>query len=257
VHSACRTIREDILKASHTTRHGHIPTCFSVVEMLYTVYQVMVHDPARPEDANRDIFILSKGHAALAHYCVLAHLGYFPETGPATMGQAGSNFGCHADRTKVPGVEASAGSLGHGIGMAVGVALAFRLQHSPRKVYTLIGDGESNEGAVWEAIMAAASLGLSNLRILFDFNMSQTRCLQITNPAERFRAFGCETIDVNGHDVEALVAALSRPADRPTVIVARTTKGYGCPTLVNDMFAWHRRAPNDEELGQLMAELHA
>ena len=146
-----KEIRENILRVSNSSGHGHIPTCFSVVEMLRAVYETMRHNPGKPDWAERDIFILSKGHAALGLYCTLAHYGYFPVSDAFSLGAFESRFGCHADRFKVPGVELSTGSLGHGIGVAAGMALAFKLLRNSRRVFVLIGDGESNEGTVWEA----------------------------------------------------------------------------------------------------------
>ena len=168
-----------------------------------------------------------------------------------------SKYGCHPDRHKVPGVEVSTGSLGHGIGVAVGMALAFRLQGSPRRVYTLIGDGEANEGSTWEAIMVAVNLGLDNLTILLDFNKSQVRSLQIHNPAERLRAFGCEVFEVDGHDVAELRAALRAGNDGVKAVVGHTVKGYGCRTLEQNIFEWHRKSPDDAQLKQLLGELEA
>lgn len=251
----CKEIRKDILTASKMSGNGHIPTCFSVVEMLYAVYQSMKHDPKNPSWSERDIFVLSKGHASLAHYCVLARLGYFPVEDVRTFGGFQSRFGCHEDRFKVPGIEVSTGSLGHGIGVATGIALALKLKASARRVYVLIGDGESNEGSVWEAIMIAVNLKLQNLTYLYDNNHSQVRCLQIPNPVERFESFGCEVCEAEGHDVSLLMDALSKPRSAPKVIVANTAKGYGCRTFVQDMFAWHRRSMNDQEFEQLMNEL--
>ena len=183
----CRKIRSEILTISHKSGHGHIPTSFSIVEMLCAVYQTMRHDPKRPDMPDRDLFVLSKGHASLGFYCVLAGHGYFDFEDVYAFGAFDSKFGCHPDRTKVPGAEASTGSLGHGIGLAVGMALAAKIAGTPRRVYTLIGDGESNEGTVWEAIMVATNLKLDNLTVLYDHNHSQGRCLPIPNPAERFR----------------------------------------------------------------------
>ena len=254
---ACREIRKNILAASHASGHGHIPTSFSVVEMLEAVYETMQHDPANPQWDQRDVFLLSKGHAALGLYAVLAQQGYFPVAELKTFGAFMSRLGCHPDRLKVPGAEVSTGSLGHGIALAVGMALAFRLQNSPRRAYTLVGDGESNEGSVWEAVMVAANLQLSNLTILYDSNRSQIRSLHIPNPAERLAAFGCDTIEVDGHHLEAIKAALGRPADRPKAVVCNATKGYGCPTLSDNVFEWHRKSPDDEQLKQLMGELDA
>lgn len=250
-------IRADILRISQISGHGHIPTCFSVVEALLATYSVMRHDPAQPQWDGRDLFILSKGHAALGHYCTLAALGYFDIAEVDDFGRYESRFGCHADRLKVPGIEVSTGSLGHGIGVAVGMALAAKTTGSDRRVFVLVGDGEANEGTVWEAAMVAADRGLDNLCVIYDHNRSQGRCLQITNPAERWSSFGFDTTEVDGHDMDALIAALGRRSDQPRAVIARTVKGYGCKTLVDDVFAWHRRSPDEALLAQLMEELHA
>lgn len=255
MHPSCKKIRRDILASSRASGHGHIPTSFSIVEMLYAAYDGMKHDPARPDWNERDIFVLSKGHAALGFYCVLANAGYFPIEEIKAFGAFMSNYGCHPDRRKVPGVEVSTGSLGHGIGVAVGMALAFKIEGSPRRVYTLIGDGEANEGSVWEAIMIAVNLKLANLTILVDLNNSQVRSLQIRNPAERLRAFGCEVFDVNGHDVDQLKAAIHAEGNTVKAVVANTIKGYGCPTLEENIFEWHRKSPDDAQLAQLLLEL--
>lgn len=253
----CRKIRENILRCSFQSGHGHIPTSFSVVEPLVAVYATMQHDPKNPKWEDRDYFLLSKGHAALGYYCVLSAFGYLPEEECATIGKGGSRLGCHPDRLKVPGVEASTGSLGHGIGIAVGMALGMKIRKSPRHVYVLIGDGESNEGSVWESIMIAVDQKLNNLTVLYDNNRSQVRCLQLPNPAERFRAFQCDVQEVDGHDLNAMLEALDRPAAAPRVIVCHTRKGQGCPTMMADFHAWHRRSPNAQELEVLLKELYA
>ncbi len=254
---AARLVRENILRVSHRSGHGHIPSCFSVVESLLAVYAAMRHDPAAPGRDDRDRFVLSKGHAALAHYCVLARQGYFPVDEVERFGGYCSTFGCHADRHKVPGVEASTGSLGHGIALAVGMALGLRIQGAASRVYTLVGDGEANEGSVWEALLAAADLRLANLTVLYDDNRSHGRGLQISNPTEKLAAFGCHVHEVDGHDLDALSSALAAPTDRVKAVVARTVKGFGCPTLASNHYAWHRRSPNDAELAQLLEELNA
>jgi transketolase len=255
---ASRRIRENILSISHYSGHGHIPTCFSVVEMIRAVYETMQHDPGKPDWSERDVFILSKGHAALGLYTVLSHYGYFSIEDVFSFGAFESRFGCHADRFKVPGVELSTGSLGHGIGVAVGFAMGFKLSNNERRVYTLIGDGESNEGTVWEAAMVAANLQLDNLTVLLDNNCSQSRCLPVTEPASRFVSFGFDAVAVDGHNLDALKNALAMPPKkgRPRAIVAETIKGKGCPTLAEDVFAWHRRSPNEDELKVLLEELH-
>jgi transketolase len=252
-----KEIRENILRISHHSGHGHIPTCFSIIELLRAVYETMRHDPKHPDWGERDLFILSKGHAALGLYATLAQYGYFPIADVFSFGAFEAMFGCHADRFKVPGVELSTGSLGHGIGVAAGMALGFKLSGSHRKVYVVIGDGESNEGTVWEAAMVAANRQLENLTVLFDNNCSQSRCLPIAMPEEKFSAFGFHVLAVDGHDLSALKEALQRPAaGMPRVIVAHTTKGMGCPSLVSDVFAWHRRSPNSNELKILLGELN-
>jgi transketolase len=257
MNEACRQIRRDLLAVAYHSGNGHLPTCFSVVEMIYAAYGVMKHDPANPKWEQRDLFILSKGHAALALYSVLGELGYFPPEDVFTLGRKGSIFGCHPDRTKIPGIEASTGSLGHGIGLATGMALAFKIQKCERRVFTLVGDGESNEGSVWEAVMVAAHQKLSNLTVLYDDNRSHARGLPIENPAERFRAFGCEVDEVDGHDVDALKAACAKQGETVRVVVARTVKGHGCKTLVDNVYEWHRRSPNDAEMPLLLEELNA
>ncbi len=252
---ACREIRRSILNASRNSGHGHIPTSFSIVELLCSVYETMKHDPKNPQWDGRDIFILSKGHGALGFYAVLSHYGYFPQEELKTFGAFQSRLGCHPDRFKVPGAEASTGSLGHGIALAVGVALAFKMQKSPRQVYTLVGDGEANEGSVWEAIMVATHQKLDNLTILYDSNRSQVRSMHIPNPADRLKAFGCVTYEVDGHDLGALKAAIKKPADNVRAVVAETTKGHGCTTLTANMFEWHRKSPKPEEMEVLLKEL--
>ena len=253
----CKEIRQDILKISHASGHGHIPTCFSIVEILYAVYSFMRHNSKKPTWDERDILILSKGHAALGHYCVLAHFGYFPIEEVYSFGSFQSKFGCHADRFKVPGIEASTGSLGHGIGIAVGVALAFKLKNSKRKVYTVIGDGESNEGSVWEAILVADSLKLDNLSVIYDNNMSHSRGLQVTDPGKKLEAFGCNVMQVDGHDVDALKRVFSEKTQRLRAVVADTVKGYGCSTLTENQYEWHRKSPSDDQLKTLLEELDA
>ena len=255
--SICRDIRKQILQVAKESGHGHIPTCFSIVETLWAVYSVLRHDPKNPLWKERDLFILSKGHGALAYYCVLAKLGYFPPDEINTLGGYQSNFGCHADRFKIPGIEASTGSLGHGIGLAVGMSLALKIEKSDRRVVTLIGDGEANEGSVWEALLVASNLALPNLTVIYDDNRSHSRGLQIGNPAEKFSAFGCEVAEVDGHDIEALKAALQHRPERTQAIIAHTCKGYGCQTFIDSHYEWHRRSPSDVEYQKLLEELDA
>jgi len=252
----CKKIRAEILKIATKSGHGHVPSCFSVVEILCAIYETIKHDPKNPKWEGRDIFILSKGHASLALYCVLANFGYFEIEKVYSFGGFMSDFGCHPDRTQAPGVEVSTGSLGHGIGLAVGIALGLRLKkHTSRRVYVVIGDGESNEGSVWEAVMVATNLKLDNLTVIYDNNLSHGRGLQIPNPAERFKAFGCDVAEVNGHDTEELKKEIIKTSHKVRAIIAHTQKGYGCRTFCLDHYEWHRKSPNAEECEILMDEL--
>ncbi|QJB55725.1 transketolase [Pseudodesulfovibrio sp. zrk46] len=250
-------IRKDILNISFESGHGHIPTCFSIVELLQTVYETMNHKPADPQWNDRDIFILSKGHAALAHYVVLARQGYFDLEPVCTFGGCGSQFGCHGDRSKTPGVEVSTGSLGHGIGVAVGMAMAFKIQKSDRRVISLIGDGEANEGSVWEALLVAADQKLDKLTVIYDNNMSHARGLQIHNPAEKLASFGMDVTEIDGHDPAQIRAALEKKSDMPKAIVANTVKGQGIAEMMENHYPWHRRSPSEEELKRFLEELDA
>jgi len=251
----CREIRKDILRVAKESGHGHIPTCFSVVEILYAIYSSIQHDPLNPQWGDRDIFILSKGHAALAYYCVLAEFGYFNRKKLESFGSFMSDCGCHCDRFKIPGIEASTGSLGHGIGLAVGMALGLKIRKTARRVVTIIGDGEANEGSVWEAALVADNLNLDNLTIIYDDNRSHARGLQIVNPAEKFAAFGCHVTEVQGHDLAAISKALRSESNRVKAIIAHTRKGYGCRTFIENQYEWHRKSPNDKEYRLLLEEL--
>ncbi|MBA4373148.1 MAG: transketolase [Thermodesulfovibrio sp.] len=253
----CKEIRKDILGISKASGHGHIPTCFSVVEIIYAAYDFMSHDPKNPSLKSRDIFVLSKGHAALAHYCVLSRCGYFGIDEVYSFGSFMSRFGCHADRLKVPGIEVSTGSLGHGIGVAVGIAIAFKIRREARRVFVVIGDGESNEGTVWEAVMVAVNLKLNNLIIIYDNNQSHARGLQIQDPTAHFRGFGCAVSETDGHDIGLIQKELGRDSDTVKVIIANTIKGYGCSTLIENQYEWHRKSPNEAEYEILTKELDA
>ncbi|MEO0562769.1 MAG: transketolase [Chloroflexota bacterium] len=251
-------IRQNIIDISHKSGHGHIPTSFSIIESLCAIYNQMTHNPEKPDDPDRDVFILSKGHASLGFYCVLAEYGYFPIEDVYGFGAHDQKFGCHPDRLKVEGAEASTGSLGHGISLAAGMALGMKIKGEDRQAFTLIGDGESNEGTVWETLMVAAHNELKNLTVIFDANNSQIRCMPISSPAAKFKAFGCNTIEVDGHDVNALEEAIKAPSDQVKVVVAHTVKGYGCKSFTegDGMFAWHRRSPSAEEQAMLLEELN-
>ena len=217
----------------------------------------MNHNPKNTNWEGRDIFILSKGHASLSYYTILSHHGYFALDDIKTLKKYNSKFGGHPDRLKVPGVESSTGSLGHGIGIAVGMALAFKIKKSYRKVYVLVGDGEANEGSVWESIMIAVNEKLDNLVIIFDVNKSQTRGLQLSNIDGVCKEFGCAVEKIFGHDVNKIKNAFKcGKKNKPLVIVAETIKGYPCRTLIENKFEWHSKVPNDDYYKIFMDELN-
>ena len=198
----------------------HDPSAYSTTAVLSALYNHILHyDPANPKSEDRDRFIMSKGHGPLALYAIMAHKGFFPASELTQFLQWDGILGGHPDRNRIPGVEASTGSLGHGFPMAIGVALGLRAKKNNRRVYVLIGDGETNEGSVWEAALLAGNLALANLTAILIDNRSSTR--NLGDVAAKFRLFGWQGEAVNGRSEPALVQALSTPAaDRPSLVVA-------------------------------------
>jgi len=249
-------MRRAILQAAAAAGEGHIASAFSILDLLWVAYdRVLRFDPANPRADDRDRFVLSKGHASLGLYAVLAEKGFFPIEEMDRFARYESPLGGHPDSRKVPGVEASTGSLGHGLPMAVGMALALRIRGVERRVFTLVGDGECNEGSIWESALLGAHHHLGNLTCIVDYNHSTDRALQMGDIAAKFTAFGWAATAINGHDHDAIFEALSRSApDRPTAIVATTVKGFGVKSMENEP-AWHHRVPTREELSFLLQEL--
>jgi transketolase len=198
----------------------HDPSAYSTLEVLWVLYDRILHyDPADPESEDRDRFIMSKGHGPLVLYAILAQKGFFPASEMPKFLQWDGILGGHPDRNRVPGVETSTGSLGHGFPMAIGVALGLKAKRSDRRVYVLIGDGEANEGSVWEAVLLAGNLGLSNLTAILIDNRSSS--MDMGNLAAKFASFGWEARRVDGRDEDAIEDALAFPAaDRPSLVIA-------------------------------------
>ena len=249
----------------HTAGSGHIGGSLSVMDLLTTLYfHTMKVDPQHPRDPGRDRFVLSKGHCTPALYAVLALRGYFPPEDCKLFRSIQGHMSGHPDMRHVPGVDMSTGSLGQGISAAVGMALAGKLDQAPWRVYAVLGDGEVEEGQVWEAAMAAAKYRLDNLCAFVDVNGLQidgkTADVMPSEPLDaKFAAFGWNVLQVDGHDYAAIAAALDKAAaceGRPTVILARTVKGKGVSFMENDP-GWHGKAPNDEQYEKAMAELRA
>ena len=203
----------------------------------------------------RDRFILSKGHGSLALYAVLAEKGFFPSAEFEHFAEFESCLGGHPDCNKVPGVEASTGSLGHGFPMAVGMAIGLRIKNSSSHVYCLIGDGEANEGSIWEAAMLAAHHKLGNLTCILDYNHSGDRALCLGDLRQKFTAFGWQSCEIDGHDhQQILMASTPTRGEVPRMIIANTIKGKGCQVMENNP-AWHHKAPSPAELDSLLAQL--
>ena len=244
---------------------GHIGGSFSAMDILTELYfEEMRIDPAAPRAPGRDRFVLSKGHCTPALYSILALRGYFPEKDLELFRSIKGHMSGHPDMAHVPGVDMSTGSLGQGISAAVGMALAGKLDGAPYRVYALLGDGEVEEGEVWEAAMSAAKYGLDNLCAIVDVNGLQidgrTADVMPSEPLDRkFAAFNWHAIRVDGHDLDALRAAFAEARQvkgQPTVLIAKTVKGKGVSFMENDA-GWHGKAPNAEQYEKAMAELDA
>jgi transketolase len=251
-----RSLREHILRATAASGEGHLASAFSIMDILWVLYHhVLRIDAGNPLSEERDRFVLSKGHAAVGLYAILAQRGFITFEQLMNFAASDSPLGGHPDCRKVPGVEASTGSLGHGMPMAVGMAMALRIKDSPARVVTLIGDGEANEGSIWEAAMLAVHHKLGNLTCIVDYNHSGDRALRIGDLRSKFAAFGWESREIDGHDHLQIMEALN-PAggEVPRLVVANTIKGKGCPEMENNP-AWHHRIPSPAELEALIAQL--
>lgn len=262
--ATARDLRARIIETSSKTGTPHLGSCLSCVDILTVLYFAVLRiDPANPRDAARDRFILSKGHGAPALFQVLAKRGFYPEAMLDTYGQDGGVFAEHPPTPDhLAGIEAATGSLGHGLPLGLGMALAGRIQQRAYNVYAVLSDGECNEGSVWEAAMLAAAQRVSNLCIIIDFNKWQatgrSREVMALDPlADKWRAFGWNAIEVDGHDMTALLNALQQhPAKdgRPTAIIAHTVKGKGVSFMEDDN-NWHYRIPTADEVIKARQEL--
>lgn len=257
-----KKIRIDAIKMvnrAHASHIGGILSCADVVAVLYT--DVLNYDPKDPKKEDRDRLILSKGHNGAAIYAALAEVGFFPVEKLDTYGDNGGMFSCHVSHKKVPGVEVSTGSLGHGIGVACGMALNAKLKMENHQVYCIVGDGECNEGSVWEAVMLANQYHLDNFTVIVDRNHMQAmgNCDDVMSMdpfAEKWKAFGWTVIEVeDGHDHDKLRAAFDSPNfGKPKVIISNTIKGKGVSFMENELL-WHYRDPQGEFFEQALREL--
>lgn len=259
----CACVRRDIVNMTANAGSGHPGGSLSAVELISAAFCTQMRvDPKNPHDPDRDRFVLSKGHAAPCYYGVLAELGFFPKEEFQNFRQLHSMLQGHPDAKKVPGVDASTGSLGQGVSIAVGMALAAKHLGKDTKVFALCGDGESQEGQIWEAFMSAAHYKLDNLTVLFDHNGlqidgSNDAVMSLGDLPAKLRAFGFDLIELaDGNDAAAVVEAMARPTvpGKPRCILAHTTKGKGVSYMENQV-GWHGKAPNEEQRAQALAEL--
>lgn len=258
-----RQIRLDVLDMVYRRAAGHPGGSFSCAEMLAALYfHHLKIDPARPDWPERDRFLLSKGHAAAALYSALAQRGFFPAEDLERWGHVGAHLQGHPDRLKTPGVEMSSGFLGHGLSVAVGMALAQRLRGPRHHIYVMMSDGDMQSGVAWEGAMAASKFRTSEVTVLMDYNDVQLDgavhdIMPLEPLADKWRAFGFAVIEINGHNLGQVLDALDTALQihsMPTVIVAHTTKGKGVSFMENTA-KWHGAVPNEAEYAQARAEL--
>jgi transketolase len=248
---------------SHAAASAHLGSSLSCLDILTVAYwRVLNVDPHNPAAPLRDRFILSKGHAAMAIYAALSMRGFFPEAELGTYNQDGGRLAEHPPANQLPGVEAATGSLGHGLPIGCGMALAGRINRQDYRVYALLSDGENNEGSVWEAAMFAAGQGLHNLCAIIDYNKWQATArsnetLALAPLADKWRAFGWDAHEVDGHDIDALEQLMSKVPNgsgKPVAIIAHTVKGKGVSFMEDDN-NWHYRAPTADEVARAHEEL--
>ena len=266
--SIARECRIQILRMLAHAGSGHPGGSLSVIDILVTLFFGRLrHDPKRPDWTDRDRVVLSKGHAVPALYTVMARSGYFPEKQLITLRKLGSPLQGHPDRTALPGIEAATGSLGQGLSISLGMALGLKLAGSAARVYCILGDGEIQEGQVWEAAMSAPKLGqpehaLDNLTVILDYNKIQLdnfvkKVLDIEPIASKWQSFGWPVIEIDGHDVAQITKALDQAeatTGTPTFIVAHTVKGKGVSFMENDP-EWHGKAPKPAEAIKAIREV--
>jgi transketolase len=259
-----KMLRRTIVRTLAAGRRGHVGAAFSIVEILRALYDtVLIYDPQKPRWPDRDRFILGKGHGCLALYAVLADKGFFPEAELWKFCASDGILGGHPEYGKVPGIEASTGSLGHGLSFSVGFALAANLDERRHRVFVLLGDGECAEGTVWEAALCAARHKLDRLTVLVDYNQQQTygSTTELLEPfAAKWQAFGFSVREVNGHDVSALretLDAVPFTAHQPSAIICHTIKGKGVSFTERNLSWHHKSKVSEAEIASLLTALEA
>lgn len=260
-----KTLRTQSLRMIHRARSSHVGSCLSVADVMAVLYgDVLRIDPSRPDWADRDRLIVSKGHASAVTYAALAEAGFFPRERLLDYCRNGSALWGHVTHSKVPGVEVSTGSLGHGLPMGVGMALVAKRERKSWRTFVVMSDGECDEGSNWEAFLFAAHHKLDNLVVVIDYNRIQSldlveKTLGLEPFAEKFRAFGWAAVEVDGHDIPQLrqtLGGVPPERDRPTAVIAHTVKGKGV-SFMEGKVLWHYRPPTAVELVEALDELDA
>ena len=249
-------MKRSIVNAATYAGEGHIASAFSIIDILWVLYDKIIdNNEIKKLLPERDYFVLSKGHGSLAIYAILVEKGLLEIDSLDDFCQFNSILGGHPDCNKIKYIEASTGSLGHGLPFAVGIALSNKIQKMNNNVYTIIGDGEANEGSVWEAFLLAAQYKLNNLYCIVDFNHSTDRALDLGNLSDKLKAFGWETLEIDGHNQEEILSALKRRNQtKPNAIIAQTIKGKGCKRMEQSPM-WHHKVPTEKELIEILKEL--
>ncbi len=262
VEKRCKEIRKQVFLQAYAAGGAHMGAAFSVTDILGTLYfgEVLRYRPEQPDWEERDKLILSKGHAGVALYAALALAGYFDAGELKTFCQPGSRLGGHPKIGEVPGVEASTGALGHGLSFGIGIAYANKVDGRKSHTYVILGDGECQEGSIWEGALSAPTLGLDNLTVIVDHNklqaMDELETIVRMKPfADKWKAFGWNVVEIDGHNhAEIRQASLIRCENVPTLVIAHTVKGKGVSFMEN-VPIWHYRMPNEQELLLLLEEL--
>ena len=242
-----KSLRKEILKVSNHNKAGHIPSAFSILEILFCLYNKVL--------TNEDSFLLSKGHGCLALYSMFWLKEFITKEEFYSFSQYNSLLGGHPDRNKLKQIEISAGSLGHGLPIAVGMALSKKIKNEDGKIFCLVGDGECNEGTTWESSLLASTLKLNNLVCIIDNNNSQVRAVPTSDLENKFGSFGFNVLQCNGHNLDELTNKLQQKSEKPLAIICNTIKGFGITEMETDMFSWHHGPPTDEKLKLFLEEL--
>lgn len=265
IEEIAKKIRKSIFKTAYFGKTGHLASAFSIVEILSVLYfkGILKYDPANPQWKQRDKLIMSKGHASLALYSVLNIIGYLKDEELNTFCKPGSFLGGEPKLGDIPGVEATTGSLGHGLSFGLGIALSNKMNDLDSRVYVILGDGECQEGSIWEAVMSAANYKLDNLTVILDSNKLQAMgtiedIMGIKSMNDKWKCFGWDVEEIDGHNIQqiydALESNLQKKVKKPRIIIANTIKGKGISFMEN-VPIWHYRMPNEEELKIVMKEL--